>query len=148
MAKKIMEYKLINATTNDADRLINYKLSTTIEEKMPKAEKTKIETFVRNRVPGQIENYKLIKVGNKIVGCLLVVAYEDGVLIDEIFIEKEFRNQGIGSAIIKDILKQNPIVYLWVYKTNKLAQKLYKSLGFKTITTTATRQLMQFKTEK
>lgn len=142
-----MNYKLINATNKDADRLINYKLSTTIEQKMSKAEKIRIENFVKSRVPSQIKNYNLIKVNNQIVGCLLVVQYDDGVLIDEIFIEKEFRNQGIGTAILKEILKQNPIVYLWVYNTNKLAQKLYKSLGFKTISSTDTRQLMQFKAE-
>ena len=53
------------------------------------------------------------------VGCLLVTKKDDGVILDEIYLEEEYRNKGIGTEIIKNILKNNFIVYLWVYKKNK-----------------------------
>lgn len=65
-------------------------------------------------------------VNNKRIGCYLVVEKDDGVMLDEIFLEEENRNKGVGSSIIKEILESNNIVYLCVYKenTNKTANTL------------------------
>ena len=60
------------------------------------------------------------------VGCLLVTKKDDGVILDEIYLEEEYRNKGIGTEIIKNILKNNFIVYLWVYKKNIKVISLYK----------------------
>ena len=53
---------------------------------------------------------------NKDIGCLLLKNEKNGILIDEIFLEKEYRNLGIGTSIIKDITKKYPTLYLLVYK--------------------------------
>lgn len=78
------------------------------------------------------------------MGCVLVTKNDDGVLIDEIYIEKEYRNNGIGTDIIKNILQNNTIVYLWVYKLNKKAISLYKKLELKIIKETETRYYMRY----
>jgi ribosomal protein S18 acetylase RimI-like enzyme len=95
-----------------------------------------------------LNNYKIINVGNKKVGCLLVENKDDGVLLDEIYIDEEYRNRKIGSDIIKKILLNNSIVYLWVYKLNKKAISLYKNLGFIVIEETDTRYHMKYEFNK
>lgn len=66
-------------------------------------------------------------------------------MLDEIYIEKDYRNKKIGTNIIKDILKNNDTVYLWVYKDNKKAISLYKRMGFNICKSTDIRYYMGFK---
>ena len=63
----------------------------------------------------------------------------------EIYLEEEYRNKGIGTKIIMDILNNNDVVYLWVYKDNKKALSLYKKLGFNVLEETETRYYMKYK---
>ena len=56
-------------------------------------------------------------------------------IIEELYIEKEFRNSGLGTKFIQWIEKYAKekgykALYLEAYQGNKKAQKLYKSLGF------------------
>ena len=55
--------------------------------------------------------------------------------IDELFVKKEFRGRGIGSALLKKAIKklQNfkvKIILVGTEKENKEAIKLYKNIGF------------------
>ena len=72
----------------------------------------------------------------------------DGKLINEIYLEEEYRNKGIGSDIIKNIINVHDIVYLWVYKLNSKAISLYKKLGFIIIEETDTRYYMKYEKRK
>ena len=85
----------------------------------------------------------MIMVDNKVVGTIGVIDYEDSKMIDEIFIEEEYRNKGIGTSIIKDILDKYDGMYLWVYKDNKEAIKLYKRFNFEVVEDTENRYLMK-----
>ena len=67
-----------------------------------------------------------------------------GKLIDEIYIEKEFRNNGIGTDIIRKMLENNRNIYLWVYKENSKAVLLYKMLGFIIVDETDSRYYMKY----
>ena len=60
--------------------------------------------------------------------------------------EKEYRNLGIGSSILKDKTMKFSPLYLWVYKDNKKAISLYKRIGFLVKEETATRYFMEFVT--
>lgn len=55
----------------------------------------------------------------------------DSVLLDEIYLNSEYRGKGIGTKIIKDIIDNNHKVSLWVYKNNIKAISLYQRLNFK-----------------
>jgi RimJ/RimL family protein N-acetyltransferase len=53
-----------------------------------------------------------------------------------VFVKKNYRNEGIGKALIKEVLKRSKrvgikLVVLEVFKVNKPAMILYKKLGFK-----------------
>jgi len=141
-----MKYELIKSSINDIDKLIEYKKNTIYEyaKELDDTEINRINNYVENNVPKLINNYFNIVIDNKVVGCLLITSKDDGILLDEIFIEEYYRNNGIGTNIIKNILSNNDIVYLWVYKDNIKAINLYKRLGFIVINETDTRYYMKY----
>ena len=116
-----MKYNLINATNKDTDYIKKSKLYNifTYPDDLPKDEVMMINIYVDEHIPVEITDYKIIMCNKNKVGCLLVTKKEDGAILYEIYLEEEYRNKGIGTEIIKNILKNNFIVYLWVYKKNK-----------------------------
>jgi len=144
-----MEYKLVKSTKDDLDKIIEYKKQTIFDfaDNLSQDEIDKINNYVKTTVPELIEDYYKILVNGNIIGCLLITDKDDGKLLDEIYLEEEYRNQGIGTGIIVSILNQNKIVYLWVYKANTNAIKLYERLGFKVIEETDTRYYMKYNKE-
>lgn len=141
-----MDYKLVESSINDIEKLIDYKKKTIYEyaKNLSEGEIDKINNYVENDVLKFLNDYFNIVIDNKVIGCLLITNKDDGILLDEIFIEEEFRNKGIGTNIIKDVLKNNDIVYLWVYKENIQAISLYKKLGFKVLEETESRYYMKY----
>lgn len=141
-----MEYKLLKSTSNDINRLIEYKKRTIYEyaKDLSAEEINKINRYITSEVPKLIDVYCNIMVDNKIIGCLLLTNKDDGKLLDEIYLEKVYRNKGIGTEIIRDILSNNDIVYLWVYKKNDKAISLYRKLGFNVIEETESRYYMKY----
>ena len=96
-------------------------------------------------VPTLIKEYKNIIYNKKIIGSILIRKIDGGLLLDEIFIENEYRNKGIGSSIIKNyVLNFDGNVYLYVYKDNTNAFNLYKKLEFKVKEETDSRYYMVF----
>lgn len=141
-----MEYKLSKSSEKDINRLIEYKNRTIYQyaKDLSNEEIDKINKYVTSEVPKLINDYCNIIVDNKIVGCLLLTNKDDGKLLDEIYLEEEYRNKGIGTEIINDILNNNDIVYLWVYKENEKAITLYKKLEFNVIEETESRYYMKY----
>lgn len=127
-----MKYRLVKASHCNIKRLIEYKKKTIYEyaKNLSEDEINRINSYIKNNIPKLLNNYCNIVVDNKVVGCLLLTSTADGKLLDEIYIEEEYRNKGIGTDIIKNIIRENDMVYLWVYKENKQAISLYKRLGF------------------
>ena len=140
-----MKYELIKSSKNDIERLIKYKKETIYEfaNNLSEEEINRINNYIITNVPELLDNYFNIVINNKVIGCVLITNKDDGKLLDEIYIEEKFRNKGIGTSIIKDIIRKNSIVYLWVYKENKQAISLYKKLGFKVIDETDSRYYMK-----
>ena len=142
------KYKLENASIKDIERIKKYKLNTIFEyaKDLDKEEVEKINNYVNKTISNQIFEYKNIVLNNIIVGSFLITKNENGLLLDEIFIEKQYRNKGIGTSIIKGVVsKSNNNVYLWVYKDNIKAIKLYKKLGFLIKEETDSRYYMEYK---
>lgn len=141
-----MKYNLLNATNNDIDYIKKSKLYNILKyaDDLQKDEIMRINSYVDEHIPVEITDYKIIMCSNDRVGCLLVTKKDDGVILDEIYLEEEYRNKGIGTEIIKNILKNNFIVYLWVYKKNIKAISLYKKMKFKIIDETENRYYMKY----
>ena len=141
-----IKYKLSKAKIDDINLLIKYKLSTILKyaKNLSKEELNKIKEYVNDQVAKELYNYNLVLVDDKVIGCILVSDLEDGKLLDEIYLDDKYRNKGIGSQLIKEVLVNNPIVYLWVYKDNKEAIDLYSRLGFLVYEETETRYKMVY----
>lgn len=142
-----MQYELKKAEEKDISRIIDYSLQTILEysETLSKDEINRVQSYVKENVSRQLENYKIIySKNNKIMGCLLVKNKDDGVLLEELYLEKQYRNKKIGTNIIKGIISKNDRIYLWVYKLNVKAISLYIKLGFKIIEKTETRYYMKY----
>ena len=142
-----MNYKLIKSSNDDIEKLIDYKKKTIFEyaKDLSENEINKINNYVKNNVPKLLNNYSNIVVDNKVVGCLLLTDKDDGTLLDEIYLEEEYRNKGIGTNIIKEVISNNDLIYLWVYKENIQAISLYKKLGFVVIEETESRYYMKYR---
>ena len=141
-----MNYKLIKSSSKDIEKLIDYKKKTIFEyaKDLPEDEVNKINNYVKTNVPKLLNDYSNVIVDNKVIGCLLLTDKDDGILLDEIYIEQEYRNKGIGTDIIKNVINENDIIYLWVYKENVKAISLYKKLGFNVIDETDSRYYMKY----
>ncbi len=142
------KYKLENASIKDIERIKKYKLNTIFEyaKDLDKEEVEKINNYVNKTITKQICEYKNIFLNNIVIGSFLITKNENSLLLDEIFIEKQYRNKGIGTSIIKGVVsKSNNNVYLWVYKDNIKAIKLYKKLGFLIKEETDSRYYMEYR---
>ena len=142
------KYKLENASIKDIEKIKKYKLNTIFEyaKDLDKEEVEKINNYVNKTISNQIFEYKNIALNNIIVGSFLITKNENGLLLDEIFIEEQYRNKGIGTSIIKDVVsKSNSNVYLWVYKDNIKAFNLYNKIGFNIKEETDSRYYMEYK---
>ncbi len=140
------DYKLESATKDDIELLISYKLASILDyaKDLPPKEVEKITNYVKTTIPTQINEYEIIIIDNQKVGCLLLEKYEDGILLNELYLDKNYRRKGIGTNLLNHILSNNSKVYLWVYKENTPALNLYKKLGFKIKERTKTRYFMQY----
>ena len=141
-----MKYSLVDASIDDIDYLKQAKSNIiyTYANNLTEEEKNEINNYIDTSIPKELKEYKIILFNNKTIGCLLIKKQDNGVLLDEIYLEESYRSLGIGTEIIKNILDINNIVYLWVYKENKKAISLYKRLSFIIIDETESRYYMKY----
>ena len=142
-----MKYSLVDASIDYINYLKQAKSNIiyTYANNLTEEEKIKINNYIDTSIPKELKEYKIILFNNKAIGCLLIKKQDDGVLLDEIYLEESYRSLGIGTEIIKNILDINNIVYLWVYKENKKAVSLYKRLNFIIVDETESRYYMKYK---
>lgn len=145
-----MNYELVKVNKEQVDILINYKLDTVINDNnnLSLDEKKQITNYVSNNSLERLNDSKFIICDGKIIGCLVYYSYEDGILLDELYLCHEYRGFKIGTNILKNLINNHRIVYLWVYKNNDIAFNLYRKLNFKVIDETETRYFMKYLHER
>ena len=139
-------YKLVKASKKDILRLIKYKkdIIYMYSKDLAEDERNKIDEYVITSVNEMFKDYYNIIIDDKIIGSILLKDMPQGKLLDEIYLEKDFRNTGIGTDIIRKMLKKNRNIYLWVYKENEKAISLYNRLGFIIVDETDSRYYMKY----
>lgn len=93
-----MKYRLVNATKRDILKLIEYKLESIFDyaENLSLEEINQINDYVKSNVTKELNNYKVI-------------------CIDDIYLEEKYRNKGIDTSIIKEILSNyNIVIYGYI----------------------------------
>jgi len=70
--------------------------------------------------------------GKKLVGIVRVLTdkFENGFILG-LMVRKSYRGQGIGTNLLKKCIAKYPKIKWFIFTSNKKAEKLYKSLGFK-----------------
>lgn len=130
----MLEYKIVDAKDKDIEILSSIKLVTMVDNEMDKAlsfeEKSKLRKNVLKDIKKTFEYYKLIYVNKTIAGAYCVIPYENGYMIDELYLFEEYRNNGIGASILSRLKKEIPILFVWVYQNNKKAIKFFETYGF------------------
>ena len=133
----MVDYKLVNAKTKDIELLTSIKMVTMLDDELDKKlsfeEKEKVKNNISINIEQSYKDYKIIYVDKEIAGTYAVIPYEDGKMIDEIYLFPEFRNKGIGSDIVKKIVPNCRYLYIWLNKNNKDAIKWIEKLGFKEV---------------
>lgn len=80
------------------------------------------------------------------VGLLSVWQEEDSLFLSQVLVHPDHQNQGIGSALVRDVMARaqamNLPVRLQVLLENTAALRLYQRLGFEVYETTETHQRM------
>ena len=141
-----MNYKLEKASNKDIERIKEYKRITIYDyaHDLSEGEIIEINNYVNKEVLELLDSYQNILVNDKKIGCLLVTKEDEWIQLNELYLEKEYRNKGIGTGIITNLINSNDLVHLCVYKDNKKAIALYKKLGFKVIEETESRYYMEY----
>ena len=132
-----MEYKLSKSSEKDINRLIEYKNRTIYQyaKDLSNEEIDRINKYVTSEVPRLINDYCNIIVDNKIIGCILLTNNDNGKLLDEIYLEEEYRNKGyskiLNDAILNEAKKKR---YNRIYLKSNLVN-YYEKFGAKYIKT-------------
>lgn len=121
---------LRNATKDDMDNMFKWEM-----ESVDKGIRNdpKVIKYIEKDVQDSIKITKMIMYKDETIGMFTTDRLEPGSdywYIGEIYIVKEYRNKGIGTALLKDEISKHDKIKLQVAQSNYGAMKLYKSLGF------------------
>lgn len=128
-----MDYVLRKANIDDITYVKNAKVKSVplYDQDISEEDKIRILNYIDSHISDDIENYKMVIIDDKVVGCFLIRNENDSALLDEIYLDSEYRGKGVGTNIIKDTINNNHKISLWVYKRNEKAISLYQKLNFK-----------------
>lgn len=87
--------------------------------------------WVRRKINKCISEYTRIYKDGTLCGFYRFHPDNDEYELDDFYLFEEYRGQGIGSAVLEKCLsKADKTVYLYVFKRNDGAVRLYKKFGF------------------
>ena len=121
---------LRNATKDDTDNMFKWEMET-VDKSIRNDPKT--IRYIKKDVQESIKLTKMIMYNGETIGMFTTDRLEPGSdwwYIGEIYIVKEHRNKGIGTALLKEEISRHDKIKLKVAYSNPSAMKLYKSLGF------------------
>lgn len=117
------------ATKDDTDNIVQWKIDS-IDKKI--RNDPKVIKFIKKDVQDSIKDTKMIMYKNETIGMFESCSIDGGErwYIGEIYIISEYRNKGIGTALLKTEIDKHDKIRLQVAQSNSKAKKLYESLGF------------------
>ena len=109
----------IESKLEDFEYILNQKLKSNDNQK-------EVETQIGN----YLDKYKMVTLDGKCIGYFLVRNFEDGTLIDEIFIEDEYKEENYERVIIEQIICNNDNVMTFINNNNARLIPIYKEANF------------------
>ncbi len=91
----------------------------------------KVLNWLEEKIRQNIAQYVKVCIGSETVGFYRLSGADGETELDDFYILPAFRGRGIGSAVLKKcILEVNGSMFLYVFKRNVDAIRLYKRFGF------------------
>ena len=141
-----MELRYVTATEQDVQPVFDLSRSL-IEayEDLSTIDYPKVLRWVESKIRNNIQKYNVILCNDEKVGYFCLDLHGDKWELDDFYILPQFRNKGIGTAVLADICKNTTgCIYLYAFVKNKGAISLYKRFGFYCVKTVSdTRQIME-----
>ena len=104
----------------------------------------RVLAWVRNNLESMLPHFRKILYNGTPAGFFCLHEGE----LDSLFVLPEFQGRGIGSAVIRQCQAQSPALFLYVFRRNTRAIRLYRHLGFSiTQEIGATRYIMEWRNE-
>ena len=133
-----------SATTADLPFLIALRHAT-MSEHLARVNAARDEASQLARVLAQFEHARIVAIGGQDAGLLKAYREQDRWYIAQIQIAPQFQGQGLGRAIIENVLEQaagEQLPTALKVLTGNPARRLYEALGFKEISQEDAEHLM------
>lgn len=107
----------------------------------------RVLSWVRNNIAAQLPHFRRVLADGELAGYFCLCPGDDAWELDSLFVFPEFQNRGIGTKIIRHCQAQSEDpLFLYVFKDNTGALRLYKRLGFEIVREARkTAYVMEFK---
>lgn len=89
--------------------------------------------WISLKIEKNIHEYTSIYLFDQLVGYYRFHEVDDKMELDDFFVIEEYRNKGIGTAVLKQLIQTNKTIFLYVFVKNIHAIRLYERFGFKII---------------
>lgn len=127
--------KLKEANTNDVDFILDMKLDIILNDnKVINMDKKELERKVleaEEQIRENLKEYKIISVEEKDIGFISIIDLDNIILIDNMYIFSDYRNNGIATYLIKEIIRTNfKPIHIWIDKINLKLINICKNIGF------------------
>lgn len=91
----------------------------------------KVMEWMRCKISENITSYTCVYLGAEKAGYYCLNAEPGQTELDDLYVMPQFRRLGIGTAIVNRCIEQaEGLLYLYVFKGNSGAIKLYSRMGF------------------
>lgn len=130
-----MELNYERASSADVEAI--FALSKTLidrYEDLDSIDYDKVLQWVRRKIEAQIGEYQRVLMDGSLAGYVHFHPDGERMELDDLYILPEYRGQGIGTAVVeKCCAETEKPVYLYVFRRNEGAVRLYKRLGFEIV---------------
>ena len=94
----------------------------------------KVLQWVRRKIDAQIGEYQRVLMDGDLAGYVHFHPDGERMELDDLYILPEYRGRGIGTAVVeKCCAETEKPVYLYVFRRNEGAVRLYRRLGFEIV---------------
>lgn len=135
MSGECMQLTYEQATDADAERIFDMcKALIDQYEDVASIDYDKVLQWVRRKIGVQIGEYQRVLMDAALAGYVHFHPDGERMELDDLYILPEYRGRGIGTAVVeKCCAETEKPVYLYVFRRNEGAVRLYKRLGFEIV---------------
>ena len=128
----MMPLTYLPATPEDADLIFSQCKELVLRyEDSNEVDLDRVLQWLERKIRAHISLYTCVFRGNEKVAFFSFSEQEDGWELDDLYVLEPYRNQGIGSRILKHCMEMTSRpIYLYVFTANDGAIRLYARHGF------------------